>query len=68
MTKFKGIIYASLGAAFFGISSIIAGLLFNRCSIEPGWLVTTRMLPITKKSVQKMGDNSLKNLSIFFVQ
>ena len=44
MTKFKGIIYASLGAAFFGISSIIAGLLFNRCSIEPGWLVTTRML------------------------
>ena len=44
MTKYKGIIYASLGASFFGISSIIAGILFNRCSIEPGWLVTTRML------------------------
>ncbi|EQC55485.1 hypothetical protein LLT5_01665 [Lactococcus cremoris subsp. cremoris TIFN5] len=25
-------------------------------------------VPITKKSAQKMGDNSLKNLSIFFVQ
>ncbi|QSE76148.1 EamA family transporter [Lactococcus taiwanensis] len=44
MYKFKGVAYASLGAAFFGISSILAGILFKRCAIQPGWLVTIRML------------------------
>lgn len=41
--KFKGIIYATLGASFFGLSSIIAGILFERCNLNPEWLVTVRM-------------------------
>ncbi|MDG4983952.1 DMT family transporter [Lactococcus lactis] len=42
--KFKGIIYASLGAILFGASSIIATILFRNKSISPEWLVTMRML------------------------
>ncbi|KSU32626.1 hypothetical protein UC317_1410 [Lactococcus lactis subsp. lactis] len=45
-----------------------ARLVFASAKIDTSCQKTPFFVPITKKSVQKMGDNSLKNLSIFFVQ
>lgn len=42
--KYKGITYASLGATFFGISSIVADILFKHNPISPQWLVSVRMI------------------------
>lgn len=65
--NFKGIVYASLGAGFFGISSILADVLFKHSTVSPQWLVTVRMLlsgilllswlTVTKKNIFSIWKN-----------
>lgn len=74
--KFKGIVYAALGASFFGLSSIIAGILFGKCNLHPEWLVTIRMfvsgivllgwLILCKKDIIGIWKNKKSALTIIF--
>lgn len=43
-TKLKGILLAAFGGSMWGMSGIVAQLLFNRYSASSEWLVSTRLL------------------------
>ena len=44
MKRYKGIMMIIVGAALWGVSGIVAQLLFEKEGFRPGWLVTVRMM------------------------